>query len=98
MGLHDKAAKINDIAPGKLATLEALIKRMPTRFKSELPKANPLYEKDERVAGLIQAILSKYPNHKRVLFLKAKYENNESLSAPEVSDLKRLTELLKIKG
>ncbi len=33
-GLHAKAAKANTIAPAKLATLEALIKRMPTRYKS----------------------------------------------------------------
>jgi hypothetical protein len=97
-GLYDKASKIQDISPGKLATLEALIKKMPTRFKSELPKSNPLYEKDESVAGLIEDILSKYPSHKRVLFLKAKYDNNETLSTAELSDLRRLTELLKAKG
>src|SRR3954468_19817327 len=33
-GLHDKASKISDIAPGKLATLEALFKKRPTRLKS----------------------------------------------------------------
>jgi|SRR3954463_11675995 hypothetical protein len=93
-GLHDKASKISDIAPGKLATLEALIKKMPTRFKSELPKSNPLYQKDFSTGDMIEAILQKYPSHKRVLFLKAKYENNESLSAAELLDLKRFKELL----
>jgi hypothetical protein len=94
-GLHDKASKINDIAPGKLATLQALIKKMPTRFKSELPKAQPIYEKDRSTGDVIDSILQKYPQHKRVLFLKAKYENNEHLSAPELADLKRFKELLK---
>ena len=94
-GLHDKASKINEIAPGKLATLQALIKRMPTRFKSELPKAQPIYEKDRSTADTIDSILQKYPQHNRVLFLKAKYENNEPLSAPDLADLKRFKELLK---
>jgi hypothetical protein len=93
-GLHDKASKISGIAPGKLATLEALIKKMPTRFKSELPKSNPLYQKDASTGDMIDAILEKYPSHKRVVFLKAKFDNNESLSAAELSDLKRFKELL----
>src|ERR1044071_6819817 len=46
-GLYGKASKITDLPPGKLAALEAIIKRMPTRYKSELPTAKPLYEKDE---------------------------------------------------
>jgi len=94
-GLLDKASKINDIAPGKLATLEALIKKMPTRFKSELPKSNPVFQRDKLVGDTIAAILEKYPQHKRVLFLKAKYENNEVLSAAELGDLKRFKELIK---
>jgi len=94
-GLLDKASKINDIAPGKLATLEALIKKMPTRFKSELPKSNPVFQKDKSVGDTIVAILEKYPQHKRVLFLKAKYDNNEVLSAAELGDLKRFKELIK---
>jgi len=94
-GLLDKASKIDGIAPGKLATLEALIKKMPTRFKSELPKSNPVFQKDKSVGDTITAILEKYPQHKRVLFLQAKYENNEVLSATELADLKRFKELIK---
>ncbi len=94
-GLLDKASKINDIAPGKLATLEALIKKMPTRFKSELPKSNPIFQKDKSVGDTITAILEKYPQHKRVLYLKSKYDNNESLSAADLGDLKRFKELIK---
>ncbi len=94
MGLHSKASTIEDLSPGKLATLEALIKKMPTRFKSELPKSQPLYEKDKATGEAIDAILQKYPQHKRVLFLKAKFENNEALSTAELSDLKRFSQLL----
>lgn len=94
-GLLDKASKITDIAPGKLATLDALIKKMPTRFKSELPKASSLFEKDKSVGDTIDLILKKYPQHKRVLFLKAKYDNNEPLSTSELADLKRFKDLVK---
>jgi hypothetical protein len=36
-GLHSKASTIRDLAPGKLAAVEAIIKRMPTRFKISVP-------------------------------------------------------------
>jgi hypothetical protein len=88
-GLYGKASKIEQLAPGKLATIEAIIKRMPTRFKSELPEIKPLFEKDEATGHLISEILAKYPQHKRVLFLKTKYDNNEVLTSADITDLKR---------
>jgi hypothetical protein len=93
-GLHAKASSIKELPPGKLAALEALINKMPTRYKSEAPAAAPLYEKDEPTGQLIEAILSKYPQHKAVLFLQSKYRNNEPLSATELADLKRFAQLL----
>ncbi len=94
-GLYGKAQKIQDFSPAKLATLEALIRKMPTRFKSELPPAKPLYEKEEGNGQLIDAILAKYPHHKRVLFLKSKYDNHEVLSPVEVKELNKFYQLLK---
>jgi len=95
-GLHDKAQKINDLSPGKLAALEAIINKMPNRYKSEAPTTiKPLYEKDESTGELIQAILKKYPQHKRVLFLQSKYENNEPLTSVELADLKNFSRLIK---
>lgn len=88
-GLHSKASKIKDLPPGKLATIEAIIKRMPTKNKSVPPPPTPLYKKEESTGQLIENILAKYPQHKGVLFLKAKYENNELLSTAEMADLKR---------
>ena len=93
-GLHSKASKIENIQPGKLATLEALIKKMRTRYKSESPQLKPLYEKDKVAGELIAAILEKYPQHKRVLFFKSRYDNNETLSAAEIDELKRFNQLL----
>jgi hypothetical protein len=94
-GLHAKASGIPAINPGKLATLEAIIKKMPNRFKSELPEPEPVFKKDDIAGGLIEAILAKYPLHKRVLYLKSKYDNNEALTAAEVTELHRFHKLLK---
>jgi hypothetical protein len=95
-GLYGKAEKTNELPPGKLAALEAIINKMPTRYKSEAPtETKPLYEKDENTGKLIQAILEKYPQHKRVLFLQSKYQNNEPLTTNELADLKNFSKLLK---
>lgn len=94
-GLYGKAQKIQDLSPGKLATLEAVMKKMATRYKSEAPAAKPLYQKEEGPGLMIAAILARYPQHKRVLFLKAKYDNNEALTTTEIADLKRLQTVLK---
>ncbi len=93
-GLYSKASKIENISPGKLGTLEAIIKKMPTRYKSELPENTPMFEKDKIAGEMIEGILLKYPHHKRVLYLKAKYDNNEVLSGPENAELKKFNQLL----
>lgn len=95
-GLHKKALKINTIPVGWLATLEALILKKPTRYKSAPPAPKPMYEeKDIRQGEMIDSILAKYPQHKRVLFFKAKYENNETLSPTDITELERFHKLLK---
>lgn len=94
-GLYDKATGIKDLAPGKLAAVEAIIKRMPTRFKSAIPENKPLYQKDEEVGEMITFILSKNAAHKRALFLQSKYENNETLSTTELSELRKFVEVFK---
>lgn len=94
-GLYDKASKINGVLPGRMAALESIINKMPTREKSPLPENKPMFVKDEFAGKLIEEILSKYPQHKRVLFLKAKYNNNEILSASDLAELKRFKQHLK---
>ena len=93
-GLHSKASKADSISPGKLATLEAVILKMPTRFKSEMPAPTTLYQKDTVVEKMILSILEKYPQHKRVLFYKMKWENNEPFSSSEKTELERFYKLL----
>lgn len=94
-GLYDKASKINGVLPGRLAALESIIKKMPTRQRSELPPNIPMFQKDEAVGKIIEEVLAKYPQHKRVLFLKARYDNNETLSAADVAELKKFKQHLK---
>lgn len=93
-GLYGKASKIKSIPPGKLATLEAILLKKPTRFKSDLPTPEPLYKKDQVAGRMITAILEKYPTHKRVLYLKSRYDNNEPLSATEMGELQKFIKLL----
>lgn len=92
-GLYSKASKVVSIPVNKLATLEAEILKRPNRYKSELPVNTPLYTKDESAGKLIAGILEKYPQHKRVLFLKIKYENNELLSSTEMRELETFHKL-----
>lgn len=92
-GLYGKASAIPQMSPGRLATLEAIIKKMRTRDKGEAPPSKPQNVKDEFVGVMIEAVLTKYPLHKRVLFLKSKYDHNESLTIAELDDLKRIQKL-----
>jgi len=94
-GLYQKALKIGSLPPQKLATLDAVIKKKPIRYKSAPPPPTPLYTRDERTGEMIRSVLDKYPQHKRVLFFKTKYENNESLSPSELHELERFCKLLK---
>ncbi len=93
-GLYKKAEKAAGIPANKLATLEAMILKKPTRFKSDLPENKPLYTKDERTGQLITEILEKYPQHKRVLFFKSKYENNEVFTPAETAELEKFHKVL----
>ncbi len=93
-GLYSKATKVKSIPPGKLATLEAIILRKHSKHKSELPAATPLYVKDEESGKMIENILVKYPQHKRVLFFKVKHDNNELLSVAEKTELQKFSKML----
>jgi hypothetical protein len=94
-GLYNKSQKVDSIPANKLATLEAVILKRPTRYKSAPPAPRPMYEKDERIGKMMEDILAKYPQHKRVLFLKSKYDNNETLTPAEVLEVERFTKVLK---
>lgn len=94
-GLYQMAQKVTSVSAAKLSTLEAIILKKPTRYKSEKPEPTPLYRKDEELGNKIAVILQKYPQHKRALFLKSKYENNEVFSSTETAELEKFYRLLK---
>lgn len=95
-GLHSKASKVNVIPSGKLATLQAIIRQRPTRHKSEATIDARPEPKDEQLGKQLQAILAKYPQHKRALFLKAKYDNDQLLSTAEAGEVAKFVRLLGI--
>ena len=44
---------------------------------------------------MIAEILERYPEHKRVIFLKSKYDNNTPLTALELAELEKFLKLIK---
>lgn len=93
-GLHSKAVKANSISQNKLATLEAIIKKKPTRERAAASIRADLPVKDEALGKTLATILAQYPQHKRLLFLQLKYNNNENISAAELEEVKKFSRLL----
>jgi hypothetical protein len=67
---------------------------MPNRDRSDLPENTPMFQRDESVGQIIDEILVKYPQHKRVLFLKARYENDQIIIPSEIAELNKFKKLL----
>jgi len=96
-GLLAKAQKVPGIPGNWLGTLEAIILKMPTRYKPVDPVTiTPVYQKDEMVGKMLEAILNKYPQHKPALHLKNRYEKNNPLTAAELEQLKGFLKALGI--
>ena len=93
-GLLGKARKFTDVPAAKLATLEAIIRKKHTTHRSEAPIAIPQEEQDEEALELIEAILQKFPQHKRVLYFHLKMEKRQLLSAAEKDELIKFSKLL----
>ncbi len=93
-GLHSKASKIKDMPVNWLATLEATILKMPTREKSPIPEIAPVASANNSIVTIINEILAKYPQHKRVLFLQTKYNAHQSITAAEIAELEKFKKLL----
>lgn len=93
-GLLVKAIKFTDAAQGKLATLEAIIKRKHTNHRSQLSEVAPPPQNDEKSLQLIAQILEKYPAHKRVLLFKIKADKQELLSPLEKEELQKFARIL----
>ena len=92
-GLHSKASKIEGMPAAHLATLQAIINKKQTRYKSEPATAAKPAEEDTDIP-MIATILEKYPQHKRLLFFKMKTGKRESLTLLEKEELKKFYKLL----
>lgn len=93
-GLYSKSSKEKGIHPGKLATLQAIIMKKPTKYRSAIPTENMIFKNnDPKYIKMILQVLTKYPGHKRVLYFKAKYDNNEILSVLEIGELERFCKI-----
>jgi 3-hydroxyacyl-CoA dehydrogenase len=93
-GLYHKASGVETISPGKLATIQAIILKKHSKHRSTVSvpiKAEPV---DTITEKLIDEILLKYPQHKRVLFFKLKCEKKDVLSASEKTELEKFHKLL----
>ncbi len=93
-GLLGKASKFTDAAPGKLATLEAIILKKHSNHRSVVTAQPAPVEKADNTAVAIEAILDKYPGHKRVLFFKMKVDSNEKLTVLEKTELDKFSKFL----
>ena len=93
-GLHSKASKTESISQSRLATLEAIIKKKPTREKAAATIQASLPVKDEALGKMLTDILAKYPEHKRILFFRSKFDHNENISAAETAEIQKFSKLL----
>ncbi|MFZ1527648.1 MAG: hypothetical protein WAT19_02795 [Ferruginibacter sp.] len=93
-GLLGHASKLSGIQPARLATLEAIIKKKHSRHRSEVTAKATVIEKDPLIVQTIEQILQKYPEHKRVLFFKMKYEKESFLNQAESDELKKFSKML----
>jgi hypothetical protein len=93
-GLLDKAQKTPEITQGKIATLQAIILKKITMERTKPTITAVLPQKDESLGKMLDEILAKYPQHKRVLFLQSKYNKNEAISISETDEVKKFAKLL----
>jgi hypothetical protein len=93
-GLHQNAAKVADMPSGWLATIEAMIAKLPTRDKTPIDAKPVELVKDEATEMKLTTILAKYPQHKTVLGLQQKYQKEKKLAAIEVTELEKFYKLL----
>jgi hypothetical protein len=95
-GLHGKATRIAGIPVGKLATLEAIIKKKHITHRSEVTITSTEHIVDTEAEGMITTILEKYPQHKRVLVFKATFDKEKVLSKTDKAELEKFYKILKL--
>ena len=94
-GLQGKAIKLPGMHPGRMATLEAIIKKKHVTHRSQVTVVPSQPQKDDEAGQMIKDILAGYPQHKRVLLFKANFEKEGKLALSEKAELERFYKLLK---
>ena len=93
-GLQGKAQRIEGIHPGKLATLEAIIKKKHVTHRSEVTVMQHEKKTDVEAGNMIEEILSKFPQHKRVVLFKAFFDIDQILGTAEKEELIKFYKIL----
>lgn len=93
-GLLEKVQRTPAIPAARIATLQAIILKKPTRERGKPTLTAAAPPKDEMPGILMQEILAKYPQHKRVRFLYSKYSKNEAITQQETDEIKKFHQLL----
>lgn len=93
-GLFSKANNLQDIAPGWLATIEAMIAKLPNRDKSPIIKKFVPIIEDKIIAQQLNTILEKYPQHKTALLLQLKFKREHLLNDADKTLLQKFYKLL----
>jgi hypothetical protein len=93
-GLLDKMMKTTDIPQANIATVQAIILKKHVREKAKPTITATPVQRDFVHGKLMEEILLKYPQHKRILFLKSKYDKNEAMSTQDFTEIEKLHKLL----
>lgn len=93
-GLHGKAGRIKEISSGKLATLEAIIKKKHITERAAATITKTEIEIDTEAEKMITAILDKYPQHKRVLLFKANFTKDKTMPPADKTELEKFYKIL----
>ncbi len=93
-GLQGKAVRIPGIPPGKLATLEAIIKKKHVTHRSEITVVQQEKKTDVEAGNMIDEILNTFPQHKRVVLFKTFFDKDQVLGTAEKEELKKFYKIL----
>ena len=82
------------MSPAWIGTMEAIMLKMPNRYKSTPENNTPVFQKNTEATQLIETILQSYPQHKRALYLQTKNNHHEPISQAEMDELRKFHQVL----
>lgn len=92
-GLHDIAKKQSEIPAGWIATLEAMIAKLPNRDKTPVTSVAVIAAPPKELL-LAEEILARYPHHKAVKSMHTRLLQHFMLNPAEKTELNKLYKLL----